>query len=58
MTLHAKVLALMDRKSRVGQEENRMAEFLANMGIDSRKNVTLCNWDNVNNFMYVELSAL
>ena len=66
ITLHAKVLALMDRKSsettitytRVPQEENRMAELLANMGIDSRENVTLCNWANVNNFMYVDVSAL
>jgi len=53
----------MDRKSsetsitytRVPQEENRMAELLANMGIDSRENVTLCNWANVNNFMYVDV---
>ena len=65
MTLHSKVLALMARKSiettitytHVPQEENRMAELLANMGIDSRENVTLCNWANVNNFMYVDMSA-
>ena len=65
MTLHSKVLALMARKSiettitytHVPQEENRLAELLANMGIDSRENVTLCNWANVNNFMYVDMSA-
>jgi ribonuclease HI len=59
--LHAKVSALLDTKSsdttttytHVPREDNRMAELLANMGIDSRENVTLCNWSNVNNFMWI-----
>ncbi|KAL3760333.1 hypothetical protein ACHAWU_006331 [Discostella pseudostelligera] len=61
-TLHAKVTALMDEKpkdtiitySHVSRDDNRMAELLVNMGIDSRENVTVCNWDNVNNFMWVD----
>lgn len=58
---HAKITALLDGKpdqtiiarSYVPREDNRMVELLANMGIDSRENVTVCNWNNVNKFMWV-----
>jgi ribonuclease HI len=60
--LQAKVAALLDGKpsetivtySHVTREDNRMAELFANMGIDARENVTVCNWDNVNNFMWLD----
>ena len=62
--LQAKVAALLDGKpsetmvtySHVTREDNRMAELLANMGIDARENVTVCNWDNVNSFMWLDVN--
>ena len=63
--LQAKVAALLDGKpsettvtySHVSREDNRMAELLANMGIDARENVTVCNWNNVNNYMWLEANG-
>jgi ribonuclease HI len=59
-TWHAKVVALLDKMpkettiahSYVPREDNRMSELMANLGIDSRENFTVCNWNNVNNFKY------
>ena len=63
--LQSKVAVLLDGKpsettvtySHVSREDNRMAELLANMGIDARENVTVCNWNNVNNFMWLEANG-
>ena len=36
------------------RRDYRIVQDLVNRGIDSRENVTVCNWDNVNKFMWLE----
>jgi ribonuclease HI len=59
---HAQDAALLGRKSsktsityfHVPREDNWMADLLANRGIDSRENVAVCNWNNINNFVWID----
>ena len=43
----------LTRKDKTGRDY-RIVRDLVNRSIDSRENVTVCNWDNVNNFMWLE----
>lgn len=57
--LHAKVLSLVNKIKENAQvsikhiprEQNTIADCLANFGVDTRENVTACNWGNVNRFI-------
>lgn len=57
--LHAKVMPLVNEIKKNAQvsikqiprAENSIADCLANLGIDTRENVTACNWRNVNRLM-------
>jgi len=57
--LHTKVMSLVNKLKmnaqvrivHIPREENTIADCLANLGVDTRENVTACNWRNVNRFM-------
>eukprot|EP00978_Attheya_sp_CCMP212_P035252 scaffold152149_cov61-Attheya_sp.AAC.1 len=56
--LHAKVQTLLDMHNdlrchfqHIPRKGNKIADFLANLAIDTRENVVACNWNHVNNLM-------
>lgn len=58
--LHSKVKALLEQHSdlvvefhHVPREDNKVADMLAQMAIDTRQNVTSCTWPNINRLMSV-----
>jgi len=62
--LHLLVERLLCRYSRltcvfshVPQEENQAANCLANCGVGTRENMTLCNWTNINRLMYCHINT-
>ena len=53
---HNKMTIVYSRVTRKDEarRDYRIVQDLVNRGIDSRENVTVCNWDNVNKFMWLE----
>lgn len=50
-TLLSKYQNLQYAYRTISREENKVADCLANMGIDLRENVTECNWKKINKLL-------